>query len=595
LKRGFRNSWRGVVVAAVAAFALLPATAAADTVKVTVMDDSSANDGECSVREAVQATNDDLPVHGSDDCDHSGSHAPDTIRLKTGTAPISGTANENANATGDLDVEAGNGLTIVGKGSGSTLLDGDVDRVIDQLSGPVTLRNLTVQDGDAGVGQGGNVLDEADDTLTLEGARIRDGEADLGGGVRVQPGGALNMTESVVTNNVADGDQGGGGIHAGAPVVITNSTISNNDATGSFGPGGMRIEGGPSTIVNSTIHGNTTANGRGGAIDVTSGMSPRNLTISKSSIFDNHADGYRGGGIFYNGEGKLKISRSSVTENSAKSGGGGVEASDTADALKVSKSIISLNTLTSTSAEIIGGAAISTDGPSTITQTILAANDTFAPGNMAITYGGAIRNGGQMRITRSTLSASDAAHGFGGAIYQDGVGTTLTVSNSTLDLNSASSSGGAIFNELGAVAKVYNSTFAENQAGSQGDALYSAGTGSLQVRGSIFTDGTDACSSTNLQSKGYNVDSATTCAGGGAHDLPSTDPAIKALAPHGGILVGPPGQRAELPVMALKRSSPAKNLIPKRKCKDDKGRLKTDEIGTKRPHRKKCDAGAFEA
>jgi hypothetical protein len=595
MPRGIRDSWRGVIVAAAAAFALLPAAAAADTVKVTVMDDSSANDGECSVREAVEATNSDAPVFGADDCDHSGSHAPDTIKLKAGTADISGAANENANATGDLDVEAGNGLTIVGKGTGSTFLDGDVDRVIDQLGGPLTLRSLTVQDGDAGAGQGGDVLDEADDTLALEGVRIRDGEADLGGGIRVVPGGSLDMIDSVVTNNVADGSQGGAGIHAGAPVLIMNSTISNNHTTGSFGPGGMRIEGGPSRIVSSTINGNTTAQGGGGAIEVTSGATPRNLTISKTSIYDNHADGYRGGGIYYHGEGKLKITRSQITENSAKSGGGGLEGVATADALKISKSIISLNTLSSSSNEIIGGAAITSDGPATITQTIMAGNDTATPGNVAISDGGAIRNGGQMRITRSTLSASDAAHGFGGAILQDSPGATLVVSNSTFAANTASLSGGAIFNNFQAVAKIYNSTFAENQAGSQGDAIYTAGTGSLQVRGSIFANGTDACFGTNLVSKGFNVDSGTSCAVGGPHDLPGTDPAIKPLAPHGGVLVGPPGQTSALPVMALKRPSPARNLIPKRKCKDDKGRLKTDEIGTKRPRGKKCDAGAFEA
>jgi predicted outer membrane repeat protein len=584
------------LVGSVFSLGVMAPSAYADTLVVTVMDGSNSDDGECSVREAVLATNSNLPVNGANDCDHSGSTGKDRVELPTGTAPISGAAGDNLNGSGDLDVEAGNGLTIVGEGASQSKLDGDVDRVIDQISGPLTLRKLTVQDGDAGANSGGDVLDRADALLTLERVTIRDGEADLGGGVRVEPGGELVMDHSVVTNNTADGSQGGGGIHAGTPVTIIDSTVSNNSATGSFGPGGMRIEGGPSTISGSTFSGNSTAQGAGGAIEVTSlSMTERDLTITDSVITANHADGYRGGGIEYEGQGTLKITRSLFTLNTAKSGGGAIETQNDPDTLKLSRSVVSNNTLSSTSNEIIGGAGISADGTSRISLSMIAGNVADSPNAMAFSFGGAIRNGGDMRISRSTLEQNQSARGNGGGISQDGAGSALTLSNTTFRLNTASTTGGAIHSNLGADAGVFNSTFAENFASGDGDAIYAEGAGVFDVKGSIFAEGPTACSSSILVSKGYNVDADETCAVGGPHDATMVDPKLGQFDVYGGPIAGADGIATQLILFAVKKSSPAVNRIPKRKCKDDMGRLKTDERGAKRPGGKRCDAGAFEA
>src|SRR5687767_3174871 len=73
---------------------------AVTTISVTTTNDELNADGDCSLREAIQAANADA---GVDDC-AAGSGA-DTIALPAGayTLAIAG-AGEDANATGDLDI-----------------------------------------------------------------------------------------------------------------------------------------------------------------------------------------------------------------------------------------------------------------------------------------------------------------------------------------------------------------------------------------------------------------------------------------------------------------------------------------------------------
>jgi hypothetical protein len=593
---GYRRVWLALI-AGVFVLALTAPSASGDTVVVTLMNGTFIDDGECSVREAVEATNEN---HGVSGCHHDGSTGRDTIELPAGTASITGGANNDNNVTGDLDIKPGKGLTIVGAGKNDTKLDGDVDRVLDVPMfnvGPLTLRKLTVENGDANALAGGDVNYAGDDVLTLDRVIIQNGRAAYGGGVRVVPGftspAELVMDKSIVTDNFAEDSQGGAGIHAGTPVTITDSQIIHNHATGSFGPGGMRIEGGPSTITGTFFSENTTASGGGGAIEVTNGSAPRDLTIKDSLFQLNQAPDYRGGGVFYGGHGVLKVTRSVFSHNNAASGGAGLEAKDTQDTLKLSKSVVQYNTLASTANEIIGGAGVSADGTSTISKTEILGNTTESSNDMAIGYGGGIRNGGTMRITRSTISQNESLD-FGGGIYADS--GALTLSNTTISKNHSVQAGGGIRTALDAGLRVYNSTFRGNKSdSSSGTTIYADGTVDALLRGSIFHGDSDDCEGGSFVSKGYNVEKdVATCANGGPHDLPLTDPELRGYDTHGGPIAGTGGTATKLHVYALKKSSPARDLIPKRKCKDDKGKLKTDERSRKRPGGKKCDAGAFE-
>jgi len=86
------------------------------TITVNTTDDELNDDGDCSLREAIQAANTDSAVDGCT----AGSGA-DTITLPAGyyTLTIAG-ANEEDNATGDLDIL--DDLTINGDGEGYTVI-----------------------------------------------------------------------------------------------------------------------------------------------------------------------------------------------------------------------------------------------------------------------------------------------------------------------------------------------------------------------------------------------------------------------------------------------------------------------------------------
>src|SRR4029079_10247263 len=91
--------------------------------------------------------------------------------------------NENGNQRGDLDIEAGPGLTIDGDGSmgaGITINANQSDRVLHIESGPVTIEGTTITQG-----------------------RADFNASERGGGILNQ-GGNLTLINSSVVNNIAD-------------------------------------------------------------------------------------------------------------------------------------------------------------------------------------------------------------------------------------------------------------------------------------------------------------------------------------------------------------------------------------------------------
>ena len=125
----------------------------------------------------------------------------------------------------------------------------------------------------------------------------------------------------------------------------------------------------------------------------------------------------------------------------------------------------------------------------------------LALNNLTVADGGGLRgNGiynfsGTVTLSNSTISGNSATSGAGGGIHN--IGGTLTVSNSTLSGNSANdgadgafSKGGGIYTAHGTVT-VSNSTLSGNSAASVGGGIYSEGdgqgTGKLEVSNSTFS------------------------------------------------------------------------------------------------------------
>ncbi|MDO9300208.1 MAG: CSLREA domain-containing protein, partial [Anaerolineales bacterium] len=134
-----------IVMLALAALPVTPSYAATITVNITT--DENANNGNCSLREAVIAANTDLAYNGCP----AGDVGADTIILASGstyTLSIVGTG-ENASATGDLDIL--DPLTIQANGATPAIINQTVgdDRVFDMRDGltTLTLNTITVSGG----------------------------------------------------------------------------------------------------------------------------------------------------------------------------------------------------------------------------------------------------------------------------------------------------------------------------------------------------------------------------------------------------------------------------------------------------------------
>jgi len=419
------------VVLGVLTFALLvsvhgPAVSAT-TITVTTTQDELNSDGDCSLREAIQAANSDGPV---DAC--PGGSGTDVITVPAGTYFLSISGADDANATGDLDITAD--LSINGAGAASTFIDGaDLDRVFDVpdfLGVIVEMTGLTIQNGSAGGGVG-----------------IRNGH-----------GGTLMLETSTVSGNTGTGDALGAIFNDGS-ATLNNSTVTGNMGTGVFTRGTLILNSstvsdgigigihnqGTATLNNSTVGGNTAS--AGGAAIFNQGT----LELNYSMVSGNSGGGIRNAG-------PLTLNYSTISGNTL-AGGMGAE---------VGPVILNSSTVSGNSA--VGGHGGIGNG-SGVTMTL---NNSTVSGNTSGFGVGGIGNGGTLILNNSTVSgnASDAH----GGIVNQGV---LELNNSTVADNSAGGSGigptGGIRNHGGGVATLKNTIVADNTGSDCSGEITSAG------------------------------------------------------------------------------------------------------------------------
>ena len=157
-------------------------------ITVTTTDDELNGDGDCALREAIQAANTNTAV----DACVAGSGA-DTVLVPAGTylLTIPG-AGENGNLTGDLDIL--DHLTLTGDGMSLTILDGDnLDRVLHMWLGlTVEINALTVTHGQVVDARGGGIYNQG--TLTLNDVALLENRVVSGGG---GGGGLTNRASSL--------------------------------------------------------------------------------------------------------------------------------------------------------------------------------------------------------------------------------------------------------------------------------------------------------------------------------------------------------------------------------------------------------------
>ncbi|HSD01277.1 MAG TPA: right-handed parallel beta-helix repeat-containing protein [Gaiellales bacterium] len=223
----------------------------------------------------------------------------------------------------------GRNLTL--KGVSNAVLDGGGSRTVTSgttltiTAGKVRLSKLLVTGGfpDSGVG---GVLNAG--SLTLTHVTVSGNEGDFGGIVNH---GTLTVLRSVVTKNLG----GVGGIWNLGTATVGHTTISSNGENGIVN--GEWFSGSPAgtlTVTDSTVNNNGAT--FGGGIDNESGSA----AVVRSTIANNFADNGAGGGIANRRGNRLTVVASTISGNTTDEGGGGIW----------------------------------TDGPTTVTGTIIAGN-----------------------------------------------------------------------------------------------------------------------------------------------------------------------------------------------------------------------------
>ena len=374
--------------------------------------------------------------------------------------------------------------------------------------------------------------------LFMSGVTIMSGAVNGAGGGIFSAFSTLQLTDVRIIGNTSLGSGDGGGIYSAGFVTLSGVTLSNNTATGTGG--GMTVGSGTVQISDSSITGNI-ARSAGGIANLSG-----SLTISDSTVTGNRAIGPNGagGGIFSVGLGAvLSVIRTEIRQNDAQGlAGGGIFAGGT---VTVKDSTISNN-----SADFAGGRI---SGGSTLTVT----NSLFT-GNTAGGSGGGISAAVLTTISNTTISTNSAGFA-GGGISTSGCSGDLTVSRSTINGNTTGSDGGGI--NSCTTTTVTNSTISGNFAGGVGGGLsfgvaggvftlrsvtvtannvpiggLNASSGATTVQNSIIAfHAMPDCGGVLPTSLGNNLDADTSCQFSAPTDVSSADPRLAPLAANGGL------------------------------------------------------------
>ncbi|MDX6587721.1 MAG: hypothetical protein QOI31_2194 [Solirubrobacterales bacterium] len=351
-------------------------------------------------------------------------------------------------------------------------------------------------------------------------------------------------------------------IHDATPVTFEKVQVRGGDVV-SLGPG----------------------TGRGGDIRANEGGV---ITLSRATVSDGSA--YVGGGLYLNGvgdPGTLKVKRSLFIGNHGTGLGGAFDVVGDVTT-KVSKSTIYENTVQDDDDAAEAGGISNRGTKMTITDTEVSGNAAMGD-TMEAAYGGALSNSAnsELIIRRSLFefnSASAPTAGYfeaAGAIYIASGSDTVTITNTTFYENTVGSPDGegAAMTVNGGTVILANTTF----SGHSIDSILDTSGGYMLVRNSILA-GPDPCDGAFIDSGNYNVASV---------DDPDCDFHVEDVtdALSFGFKTTEPKQNGGLTrTLALKKSSPAIDLIPKDFCGITD---REDQRGYKRP-RKNCDSGAFE-
>ncbi|HWQ14385.1 MAG TPA: beta-propeller fold lactonase family protein [Roseiflexaceae bacterium] len=531
-----------------AALALLavpvPRVHAAASIQVdpSANDANDANDGKCSLWEALQAigqgsTYNNCTLPG-------GASGPFTITFTSvGTVKVTGGTlpyvTKNVAITGPVIIEGnGNDTTMVVAGSGI-----------------LSLANLTMTKGDPAI-----ITQTSSSVLNIAGCSFIDNSNDSDGGA-ISSSGKLNIAGSVFTANTSDGTDGGGAIWAsGFETLAVAGTIFNGNIARRSG--GAIYAKAPAVLTDVIFNGN-----------IANGIDPNNNGTDGDPSDDYEGQG--GGAIFARNDSqndrKLTLTRAVFNGNITGQGHGGALFNNIGSTVEIQDSSFNGNLAGKPPAtERRGGALANLGG------TLRMARSTLL-NNAVVGHGGGFVNdrGGQATLSNVGFTAN-AATGDGGAIYnvntQQGspIRPKLVLLNATLDMNVAQGQGGGIFAQAPSNASL-EVVLPTNVIVSRSDGPGLGGN----------------CAGGGVQSQGHNLDTGASCGFTEPGDLQNADPKLEAPFFNGGPL-------SSLLSQKLLAGSAASDAGDDAVCAAAPvGGV--DVRGDSRPKGARCDIGAFEA
>lgn len=379
----------------------------------------------------------------------------------------------------------------------------------------VTLNGIVAK-GNSTKGSGGVVfVSQANLTVNasdLGGSESGDGNSagSHGGAIYVSSESTLNVTDTVFESNIAGNH--GGAIYA----VACNVTISGEDtlfknnsatqhggaiylsyATVKVNENGEEVDktvGTTLTMTDGRFEGNVAF--AGGAISARSycvvGLTGTELVGNSSTA--QSADGF-GGGALYTNTNTVALTGVTMDGNSSAYYGGALMAVECA--LTITDCVVVNNTGVTGVAIDLRGAASST---ATITGLTLTNNQGNGSGVIYVTN--------NVTLNVSNLTASGNKANNGGVFYASGA-AIITIEDSQLSTNTATTSGGAIDHRSSGKLTVKNTTFTSNESGEFGGAITANGAGQVEIIDSTFTENKTTATKTDTSV-------SKICRGGGA-------------------------------------------------------------------------------
>jgi hypothetical protein len=199
-------------------------------------------------------------------------------------------------------------------------------------------------------------------------------------------GGTLTLTNSTITGNTVNNDDGGGGIANFGTVTLTNNIITSN--TSSKGSGGGIANFGTAILIKNTITGNsvtlniltsdTVTKVAGGGIANFGTATLTNNTITGNTTI------FYGGGIYNGNSATATLTNNTITGNAGNWSGGGIENWGTAT---LTSNVISDNTVYSSNGGGFSNSGVANySGTATLTNNVITGNTAPFGGGVGKTY-----------------------------------------------------------------------------------------------------------------------------------------------------------------------------------------------------------------